>query len=209
VIGVFFALAFGIGIVVVSTQSNYTGDLASFLFGQILGISDTDVWTVAVVGAVVVAITLLLRKEFVAVSLDRETAVAMGLPAFGLDALLYVLVTLAVVISLQAVGNILVLALLVTPAASARMLTDRLSIMMALAALIGGASSLAGLYFSYHYELASGGLIVVFLSLVFLLSWLFAPKHGVIINSRLRRLVHRHSGAPQASNGRSRTVRAG
>jgi manganese/iron transport system permease protein len=184
VIGVLFALAFGIGIVVVSTQSNYTGDLASFLFGQILGISDTDVLTVAIVGALIVASTLAFRKELVAVSLDRETALAMGLPAFWLDALLYVMVTLAVVISLQAVGNILVLALLVTPASAARMLTDRLTTMMVLAAFIGGTGSVAGLYASYHLELASGGLIVIILSAVFFVSWLFAPKHGLLRHSR-------------------------
>lgn len=140
VIGVFFAFAFGLGIVLVSTQQAYTGDLASFLFGQILGISDADVVTVAAVGAVVVTATLLLTRQLVTVSLDRETAAAAGLPVFWLDMLLYVLVTLAIVISLQAVGNILVLALLITPAAAARMLTDRLASMMLLAAGIGAFS---------------------------------------------------------------------
>jgi len=180
VIGVLFALAFAIGIVVVSTQSNYTGDLASFLFGQLLGISDADVRTVAVIGSVLLITTILLRKELVAVSLDRETALASGLPVFWLDTLLLVMVTLAVVVSLQAVGNILVLALLITPAATARMLTDRLVVMMALSAGLGGIGSLMGLYISFHYNLASGGLIVIILSSIFFVCWLLAPKHGLL-----------------------------
>ncbi|MFE7713205.1 metal ABC transporter permease, partial [Streptomyces sp. NPDC057486] len=83
-------------------------------------------WTVAGLGAVLVIVVLLLRKELVAVTLDRETARAAGLPVFGLDLLLYIVVTTTIVMSLEAVGNILVLALLITPAATARMLTDRL-----------------------------------------------------------------------------------
>jgi manganese/iron transport system permease protein len=185
VIGVFFAFAFGLGIVLVSTQRSYTGDLASFLFGQILGISDGDVVTVAAVGALLVTTTLLLRKELVTVSLDRETAAAAGLPVFRLDALLYAMVTIAIVISLQAVGNILVLALLITPAAAARMLTDRLGVMMLLAALLSASSALVGLYLSYHYDLASGGLIVLVITATFALSWTFAPRHGLL--ARLRR----------------------
>jgi manganese/iron transport system permease protein len=184
VIGVFFAFAFGLGIVLVSTQRSYTGDLASFLFGQILGISDGDVLTVGIGAAVLVAVTLLLRKELVTVSLERETAAASGLPVFWLDALLYGMVTIAIVISLQAVGNILVLALLITPAAAARMLTDRLGLMMLLAALVSAFSAVVGLYASYYYDLASGGLIVLVLTAVFACCWLLAPKHGLIARAR-------------------------
>lgn len=180
VIGVFFAFAFGLGIVLVSTQSSYTGDLASFLFGQILGLSDADVVTVAVVGGLLIAAVLALRKELVTVSLDRETAAASGLPVFWLDTALYVMVTVAIVISLQAVGNILVLALLITPAATARMLTDRLGVMMPLSAGIGAVGAVTGLYLSYHLNLASGGLIVLTLSAVFVVTWLFAPRYGLL-----------------------------
>nr|WP_233563052.1 iron chelate uptake ABC transporter family permease subunit [Micromonospora musae] len=170
-----------------STQSTYTGDLASFLFGQILGLSYGDVITVAVVGALLIAVTLLLRKELVTVSLDRETAAASGLPVFWLDTVLYVMVTLAIVISLQAVGNILVLALLITPAASARMLTERLGVMMLLAAGIGVVCAVAGLYVSYYYNLASGGLIVLCLTLVFAGCWLAAPRYGLFARRRTGR----------------------
>lgn len=184
VIGVLFALAFGIGIVVISTQNAYTGDLASFLFGQVLGISDSDVINVLILGAAIVVMTLLIKRQLVTVSLDRETAKVMGLPVFWLDVALYVLVTLAVVMSLQAVGNILVLALLIVPASIARLLTDRLNLMMVYAAAIGALSSLVGLYISFHLDLSSGGLIVIVMCALFFLSWLLAPRHGVLAGSR-------------------------
>jgi manganese/iron transport system permease protein len=186
VIGVFFAAAFGLGIVVLSGTPGYSGSLESFLFGQILGISDTDVMTVAVTGAFLLLAAAVLHRRLVTISLDRETARANGLNVFWLDIALYAMVTLAIVISLQAVGNILVLALLVIPAACARMLTDRLGAMMLLAPAIGGTGTLVGLYVSYYSNLAAGGLIVLVLTSVFVVCWLFAPRHGVIGRARSR-----------------------
>ncbi|MCD9587166.1 anchored repeat-type ABC transporter permease subunit [Streptomyces sp. 8ZJF_21] len=180
VIGVFFAAAFGLGIVILSTAPGYSGSLESFLFGQILGISDGDVVTVAVMGLILLLIAGAVHKELVTVSLDRETATAMGLPVFALDVVLYALVTVTVVISLQAVGNILVLALLITPAACARLLTDRIGVMMALAPAIGAGSAVLGLYLSYAYNLAAGGLIVLVVTGVFIVCWLLAPRHGLL-----------------------------
>lgn len=184
VIGVFFAAAFGLGIVILSTAPGYSGSLESFLFGQILGISDRDVVTVAGTGAVLVATAVLLHGRLVTVSLDRETARANGLPVAALDLALYAMVTLAIVISLQAVGNILVLALLVTPAACARLLTDRLGLMMIVAPAIGSTGAVTGLYLSYHLDLAAGGLIVLVLTAVFVLCWLLAPRHGLVARAQ-------------------------
>ncbi|WP_030160839.1 anchored repeat-type ABC transporter permease subunit [Glycomyces sp. NRRL B-16210] len=189
VIGIFWAAAFGLGIVVVSTQDSYTGDLASFLFGQILALGDEDVVLVAVAGAVLVAATFLLRRQLIAVSLDRETARASGLPVLALDIALYVMVTVAIVIALQAVGNILVLALLVTPAAAARLVTDRLGPMVAVGCAVAAFGAIAGLYLSFYYDLAAGGLIVLVITGVFLTAWLFAPRHGVLAKWRTRRIA--------------------
>ncbi|MBB5922105.1 manganese/iron transport system permease protein [Actinoalloteichus hoggarensis] len=186
VIGVLFAAAFGLGIVILSSTAGYSGSLESFLFGQILGISDGDVANVLVVGCVLLAVTLAMSGRLVAVSLDRETARAAGLPVFWLDLALYAMVTVAIVISLQAVGNILVLALLITPAACARLLTDRLGVMMVLAPVIGAAASFLGLYLSFAFNLAAGGLIVLVATAFFLLSWLFAPRHGLLRRARHR-----------------------
>ncbi|MEU4147460.1 anchored repeat-type ABC transporter permease subunit [Streptomyces parvulus] len=184
VIGVFFAAAFGLGIVILSTAPGYSGSLESFLFGQILGISDRDVATVAVMGLVLLLVAGAVHKELVTVSLDRETAKAVGLPVFVLDIVLYALVTVTVVISLQAVGNILVLALLITPAACARLLTDRIGVMMLLAPAVGAGGAVVGLYLSYAYNLAAGGLIVLVVTGVFVLCWLFAPRHGLLTARR-------------------------
>jgi manganese/iron transport system permease protein len=184
VIGVFFAAAFGLGIVVMSTAPGYGGSLESFLFGSVLGISSQDVITVGIAGAVLLLITGGLHKEFVTVGLDRETARAVGLPIFWLDMALYAMVTLAIVISIQAVGNILVLALLITPAACARLLTDRISVMMLIAPVIGALSGLVGLYLSYAFNLAAGGMIVLTATAVFVVCWLFAPRHGLVPNHR-------------------------
>jgi manganese/iron transport system permease protein len=113
---------------------------------------------------------------------------AMGLRVFWLDILLYVLVTLAVVISVQTIGNILVLALLITPAATARLLTDRLGVMMTLAPVLGGLSALVGLYVSWSWDFPVGGTIVLVLTAVFLAAWVASPRHGLLA-TYLRRIT--------------------
>ncbi|EYT56811.1 ABC transporter ATP-binding protein [Leucobacter sp. UCD-THU] len=188
VIGVFFVAAFALGIVIISLSPGYSGSLQQFLFGSITGIPDEDVLTVAITGAVLLLVVFLLHREFVAVTLDREMARSAGLPVFALDLGLYVMVAIAIVISIQTIGNILVLALLITPAAAARLLTDRLAAMMLLAPVIGGGSALVGLYVSWSFDLPAGGTIVLVATAVFLLAWVFAPRHGLLMR-RLRRAV--------------------
>ncbi|MEH1128464.1 anchored repeat-type ABC transporter permease subunit [Micromonospora sp. CPCC 206061] len=180
VIGVFFVAAFALGIVIISRAPGYAGSLQQFLFGSITGIPDRDVYIVAITGLALLMAMFLLHKEFVTVALDREMARALGLRTFWLDLALYVLVTLAVVISVQTIGNILVLALLITPAAAARLLTDRLAAMMLIAPLIGGGCALVGLYVSWSWDLPVGGTIVLTLTAVFLTAWVLAPRHGLL-----------------------------
>ncbi len=185
-IGVFLVAAFALGIVIISQAPGYSGSLQQFLFGSITGIPDRDLYLVGFTGLVILGLVFALHKEFVAVCLDREMARSMGLPVFWLDIVLYVLVTLAVVISIQTIGNILVLALLITPAAAARLLADRLGVMMLLAPTIGGASALVGLYLSWSYDTPVGGTIVLVATAIFLTAWLFAPRHG-LLTKRWRR----------------------
>lgn len=180
VIGVFFVAAFALGIVVISRAPGYAGSLQSFLFGSITGIPAEDVARVALVSSFLLAAVALLHRGFVAVALDREMAAAMGLRVFALDLALYVAVTVAVVISLQTIGNILVLALLVTPAAAARLLTDRLGTMMVVAPTVGAVGACVGVYLSWSYDLPVGGTIVLVLTATFLGAWLLAPRHGVL-----------------------------
>jgi manganese/iron transport system permease protein len=184
IIGVFFVAAFALGIVLISQAPGYAGSLQQFLFGSITGIPDEDIIVVAVTGVIILAIAFLLHKEFVAISLDRESARAMGVKVFWLDLVLYVLVTLAVVISVQTIGNILVLALLITPAATARLLTDRLAVMMGIAPAIGAVAALVGLYISWSWDFPTGGTIVLVLTALFLLAWCFAPRQGLIAKRR-------------------------
>jgi manganese/iron transport system permease protein len=186
IIGVFFVAAFALGIVIISQAPGYAGSLQQFLFGSITGIPDEDLYVVGGTGVLILGIAFLLHKEFLAITLDREMARAMGLRVFWLDIVLYVLVTLAVVISVQTIGNILVLALLITPAATARLLTDRLGVMMALAPVLGGISALVGLYISWSWDLPVGGTIVLVLTAGFLAAWTFSPRHG-LLTRRLRR----------------------
>ncbi len=190
IIGVFFVAAFAAGIVIISRAPGYAGSLADFLFGSITGIPTRDVYTVAITGALIIMLLVVLHKELVAVSLDRDFARAMGLPVFWLDIVLYVLVTLAIVVSVQTIGNILVLALLITPAAAARLLTDRLVTMMILAPVIGALGAFAGLYLSWGFDLPVGGTIVLVLTAVFLLLWMLAPRHGLLQRSRQRVVAH-------------------
>ncbi|MGA7149493.1 MAG: anchored repeat-type ABC transporter permease subunit [Microbacterium sp.] len=196
IIGVFFVAAFALGIVVISQAPGYAGSLQQFLFGSITGIPDEDIYTVAITGVVLLSIVFLFHKEFVAVTLDREMARSTGIPVFVLDLLLYVMVAVAIVISIQTIGNILVLALLITPAAAARLLTDRLVVMMVLAPVIGASSALIGLYLSWSFDLPVGGMIVLVATSVFLLAWFFAPRHGLLIKYLRRRTLVEEPASP-------------
>lgn len=188
-IGVVFAGAFALGVVLISTAPGYTGDLASFLFGDVLAVTTTDVYLSVVVGGAALGTALLLRRALTLSSFDREMALSMGLPVFWLDTALLLLITLTIVISLRAVGNILVLAMFVTPAATARLLVDDMGRMMWLSALLGAGAGIAGLYISWYTDLAAGGTIVLTATVVFLVVLVLAPRHGLIAQALRGRLA--------------------
>lgn len=172
VIGIFFAASFALGLVIIARVEGYTASLTSVLFGSVTGVADGDILVAAFVGTAVIALLLALTPQLTAVALDRETARAMNLPVLLLDLVLYLAVTAAVVISVSTIGNILVLALLITPAATARLLTDRLPAMMALSAALGALGSLLGLYLSWAADLPTGAAIVLTVTAAFLAVWL-------------------------------------
>ena len=128
VIGIFFAASFALGIVIISLAPGYSGSVQDFLFGSIVGVSNEDITNAAIMGAVILLVLWLFHRQIVTVSLDRESARAMGLPVLALDIVLYVLVTISVVLGLQTLGNVLVLALLVIPASAARLACRRLGV---------------------------------------------------------------------------------
>lgn len=171
IIGVFFAATFALGLVVISRIEGYTASLTSFLFGSLTGVSREGLIVAVVVGLIILAVMFVLHRPLTAVALDRETAAAMNVPVVWCDVALYLAVTAAVVISVQTVGNILVIALLITPAATARLLARRLPTMMALAALFGALGTLVGMYLSWAIDLPAGATIVLVLTVWFAVVW--------------------------------------
>jgi ABC-type Mn2+/Zn2+ transport system permease subunit len=179
-IGVFFAGMFALGIALISTVRSYTVDLTHFLFGNVLGVSQTDLWLTVIFGALVVFLVLAFYKEFLVLSFDPMLASTLRLPARVLHYLLLVLIAVAIVVSLQTVGVALMVAMLVTPAASAYLLTRRLPFMMASGAGIGAFSAVSGLYISYYVNIASGAAIVLVCTAIFVVTFLFAPGRGLL-----------------------------
>jgi manganese/iron transport system permease protein len=191
-IGVIFAGGFALGVALLSQQSGYARDLNAFLFGSILGVSRRDLGLTAMVSIIVLVFIFLLRRELTAIAFDRTFARSLGLNLWMFDQVFLVMLALAIVISLQTVGNVLVLAMLVTPAATARLLTDRLQVMMGLSAAIGMACGVAGLYVSFYRGVPSGAAVVLVATAVFLLVFLFAPRSGLITGWIQQRLHHAH-----------------
>lgn len=202
-IGVFFVGAFALGVAIISMQRSYARDVASLLFGSILGVSQEDLLLTAVVGLAVLFTLWLFRREIVAVSFDRTFAQSQGLHLWGWDQLFLLLLALTIVISLQTVGNVLVLAMLVTPAATARLLTTRLIPMLATSAIIGAIAGIAGLYCSYYFGVSSGASIVLVATLIFIAVFLFAPRTGVVTTHVARRLHFHHPERDQLSDEES------
>ncbi len=179
-IGILFAAALSLGVALISTIKTYALDLTHILFGNVLGVSINDLWLTAILGFVVLATILFLYKEFLIISFDPVLAATMRLPAERLRILMLILLALTIVVSLQTVGVGLVAAMLVTPGATAYLLTRRLPMMMIVAALIGAFSSIAGLYVSFYINVASGAAVVLIASLIFLGVFLFAPPRGLL-----------------------------
>ena len=179
-IGVLFAGMFALGIVLISTIRDYTADLASFLFGNVLGVSPEDLLASLIIGLLVLVMLFLFHKELVLVAFDSDMAEAVGLPVWLINLALLMLIALTIVVSLRAVGNILVVAMLVTPAAAARLWTDRLVVMMALSAVFGSLAGALGLLLSYHTDLAAGGTIVLTITVWFAISLVISPRHGLL-----------------------------
>ncbi len=168
-IGILFAGAFALGVLLMSTIHGYTVDLFSFLFGNVLGVSKRDLLLVGFLGAMVLLTIILFYKELLLLSFDPTVAEAMGYPVQALNYLLLGLIAMTIVISIQAVGIILVVALLVTPSATASLLTERFLRMMVLGVLLAALAAVIGLYLSYYLNVASGAAIVLVSTCLFFL----------------------------------------
>jgi len=181
-IGVVFAGFFALGVALLSFTGNYTVDLAHFLFGNLLGVSKADLLVTAFLGFLVLLVVFLFYKEFLVISFDRILAETLRLPTTFLRYLLLVLIAITIVVALQVVGIALMLAMFVTPAAAASLLTQRLPSMMVGAATIGAFSGVTGVYASFYLDIASGPAVVLVATTIFILVFLFAPRRGIVWN---------------------------
>ncbi len=185
-IGIMFTAAFAMGVILITVLESST-DLYHILFGNVLAVRPSDMWITLVIGLVVLGSIYLFYKELLVTSFDSVMASVYGLPVRLIHYFLMALLTMVTVASLQTVGIVLVVAMLITPAATAYLLTDRLSTMVFLASTIGAVSAVIGLYFSYTYNLASGATIVLAATALFIIAFVFSPKHGLLwkkINSK-------------------------
>ena len=171
-VGIVFAGMFALGIALISTVRDYTTDLAHFLFGDVLGVSSADLRLIAIFAGIILVLVILFYKEFLVLSFDPLLASTLRLPRRFLEYLLLVLIALAVVVSLQTVGVALMVAMLVTPAATAFLLTRRLPTMMVLGAFLASLAGVVGLYLSYYASISSGAAIVLTSTAIFFITWL-------------------------------------
>ncbi len=183
-VGVLFAGTFALGIFLFSTIDNYVADLFSYLLGNVLGISFGDLVQIAVLGVVVLAALFILRKELLYAAFDPAGAAASGLPVTTLEYLLLGLLGVTIVVSIQAVGIILVVSMLVTPAATAQLVVVRFGRMVTLAVAVAGASAVVGLYLSYYLNVASGASIVLVETGLFLVALALSPRRGLLARRR-------------------------
>jgi len=184
IIGVLFAGMFALGVAIFSSIPNYVGDLFHFLFGDVLGISVGDLLALILLVFGLLLVLRLLWKELLFSTFDPLGAGAAGLPVRRLDDLLLILIAVTIVISLQAVGIVLVVAMITTPAATAQLLVKRFTAMIQVAALIGVSAAVVGLYVSYSLDIASGAAIVLLETLIFLLALAFTVVRSRIYAAR-------------------------
>jgi len=179
-IGILFAAALSLGVLLISSIRTYAVDLTHILFGNVLGVSTEDLIITVVLGVVVLGFIAVFYREFLVMSFDPVLAATLRMRAERFRTLMLILLALTIVVSLQTVGVGLVSAMLVTPGAAAYLLTRRLSSMMIVSALIGAVSSVVGLYLSFYLSVASGAAVVLTATVIFLLAFLFAPARGLV-----------------------------
>jgi len=186
-IGILFAAALALGVLLISTIRTYATDLTHIMFGDVLGVSRLDLIVTGILAFVVLLTVVLLFKELLLVSFDPVLAHTLGRRPGLYRTLLMLMLAVTIVVSLRTVGVGLVVALLVTPAATAYLLARRLVAMMLVSALLGVASGVVGLYLSYYLDVSTGAAVVLVATGFFLVAYLFAPRRGLVWRRALRR----------------------
>lgn len=182
--GVVLAGGFALGVVLISSQQGFTRDLTAFLVGSILTVTTTDVLITACATVVVLGLLVLVHKELVLAAFDPAAFEALGYRTVVLDIVLLLAIEITVVTSIPAMGTILAVALIVAPASAARLWTDRVGTAMVVAAGLGAASGVVGLWVSHRFNVAAGASIALVAAGVFVLAWLSSPSSGLV--ARLR-----------------------
>jgi manganese transport system permease protein len=183
VIGIVYTTLFALGLVLVSRiPSNI--DLMHILFGYVLGISNADAWQVAGIAMAVITILIVLRKSLLLYAFDPAHAQSIRMNVSFYHYLLLVLLALTVVASVQTVGVVLVVAMLITPGAIAHLVTDRFDHMLIVAVSASVIACVAGAYASYYFDVSTGGAMVLVLGALFAISFLFAPKYGILARKK-------------------------
>ncbi|MEK7873614.1 MAG: metal ABC transporter permease, partial [Chloroflexota bacterium] len=183
-IGIIFAGVFALGVLMMSRVRNYTVDLFAFVFGNVLGVGPDDLIAIAIMGVLVLLFVLLLYKELLFTAYDPTMAAASGVPVVLLQYLLMIVLGLTTIVTLRAVGIVLAVAMLVTPAATALLLVRRFHHIMLVAVGVSLICAVVGLYLSYYLAVASGAAIVLVTTLAFLLALLFSPQRGLLARSK-------------------------
>ncbi|WP_106478823.1 metal ABC transporter permease [Phytohalomonas tamaricis] len=183
VIGVVFTAFFALGFLLISLNPS-TISLTTILFGNLLGISSGDAWQLVAIAGGCIVIIALRWKDLLLYCFDEQHARALGFNVRYLNILLLAMMSLTAVAALQTVGAILVIAMLITPGATAYLLTDRFGHMLWIAPLVGGLTAMTGAYLSFFFDTSVGGLIVVLQTLVFLIAFMLAPRHGLLAHRR-------------------------
>ena len=179
-IGIVFSGTLALGIGLISKAQNYARDLTHILIGNILAVSADDLALIALASVIIIVTIILLYKQFLVISFDPTLAQTLRLPGELLRIVLLILLAVTIVIGVQVVGVALVAAMLVTPAATARFFTSRLHRMMLLAAAIGAGSAVVGIYIAWHSSIAPSATIVLTMTTLFLLAFIFAPGKGYL-----------------------------
>jgi manganese/iron transport system permease protein len=179
-IGILFAAALALGVLLISSIRTYAVDLTHIMFGNVLGVSTSDLIVTALLAVIVLGFVTVFFREFLVMSFDPVLAATLRMRAERFRTLMLILLAWTIVVSLQTVGVGLVVAMLITPGAAAYLLTRRLSSMMIVAGFIGAVSSVVGLYLSFYLSVASGAAVVLTATMIFLLAFLFAPGRGLL-----------------------------
>ncbi|HBI5738702.1 TPA: iron/manganese ABC transporter permease subunit SitC [Salmonella enterica subsp. enterica serovar Minnesota] len=187
IIGLIFSSFFGVGLFMVSLNP-MSVNIQTIILGNVLAIAPADIAQLAIIGAVSLTILLLKWKVLMVVFFDETHARSIGLNPGRLKLLFFTLLSVSTVAALQTVGAFLVICLVVTPGATAWLLTDRFPRLLMIAVVIGSLTSFLGAWLSYWLDGATGGIIVVMQTLLFITAFIFAPKHGLLANRRRARL---------------------